>query len=237
MTPSYQLSLFEKRCSKCGEFKPRTMYSPRKRAKDGLYPWCRDCARAQQRESYARHAETRRHRGLEAYYLHRERQLAANRRWCMAHKEKRRAYRQSRKLQNAALARESHRRHPAKKRAYARLYQLTHPEKKRRAETVRYQRVCAAGPLYTRLDINILFIEQEGYCYYCGASLEKGYHIDHKTPLSRDGTHARENLALTCQPCNQRKWTRTEAEYRAWLPTADVIVKKLPGRKKISGIN
>lgn len=33
-------------CSKCGEEKPRESFSKRSRALDGLYSWCKECAKA-----------------------------------------------------------------------------------------------------------------------------------------------------------------------------------------------
>ncbi len=49
-------------------------------------------------------------------------------------------------------------------------------------------------------------------CAYCGAggSLQE----DHCTPLKRGGANDISNIAPACPPCNLRKHTLTEDEYR-----------------------
>lgn len=55
-------------------------------------------------------------------------------------------------------------------------------------------------------------------CYYCQVSLENiDVHIDHKTPLSRSGTHESNNLVLSCEDCNRLKNNKTEQEFRDFL--------------------
>lgn len=87
-----------------------------------------------------------------------------------------------------------------------------------------------------------IFAEQQGRCYLCGHELlalavwaeraggsfvstmsrsMKQFArtsipvLDHKMPIARGGTNALENLAYACAECNQRKYIRTEAEFRA----------------------
>ena len=63
-------------------------------------------------------------------------------------------------------------------------------------------------------DIEQKFREQEGLCYYCDIDLRNvGFHRDHMIPLSRGGTNSRENICLTCRPCNLRKNTKTADEF------------------------
>lgn len=58
----------------------------------------------------------------------------------------------------------------------------------------------------------ILFLEQEGICFYCKFSLEES-HLEHKVPISRGGLHDRSNLCLSCPDCNLRKGTKTVEEF------------------------
>lgn len=52
-------------------------------------------------------------------------------------------------------------------------------------------------------------------CYLCEKSVSfKKDHLEHKNPLSRGGTNLYENLAVSCQKCNNRKHNKTEEEYR-----------------------
>ena len=55
----------------------------------------------------------------------------------------------------------------------------------------------------------------DGVCRYCGKS--QPLTMDHRVPLSRGGRHEIANLIPACKPCNSRKHTRTEEEFRALL--------------------
>lgn len=41
--------------------------------------------------------------------------------------------------------------------------------------------------------------------------------LEHKQPLSHNGTNLYENLAIACQKCNSSKGKKTEEEYRRIL--------------------
>lgn len=67
---------------------------------------------------------------------------------------------------------------------------------------------------HTGLDIQNLYIEQDGCCHYCGkAFVDRAYHVDHMTPLSRGGTNWPSNLALACPACNLSKHDMTDQEF------------------------
>jgi hypothetical protein len=52
--------------------------------------------------------------------------------------------------------------------------------------------------------------------YDCGAVLDiLNFHTDHKTPITRGGTLALDNLALACEECNRIKGELTAREYVA----------------------
>ena len=52
-------------------------------------------------------------------------------------------------------------------------------------------------------------------CYLCLKPVEfKKDHLEHKIPLSRGGTNEYNNLAISCQSCNCKKYKKTEQEYR-----------------------
>ena len=55
-------------------------------------------------------------------------------------------------------------------------------------------------------------------CYLCLEPILFGSdHLEHKTPLSRSGTNVRKNLDIACQKCNNKKYNKTEEEYRKEL--------------------
>jgi|SRR5579859_2011616 len=59
-------------------------------------------------------------------------------------------------------------------------------------------------------------LKDQGYlCYYCKIKIDPGHmHIDHKQPVSRQGSHLYSNLCATCRTCNLRKSDLTEMEFR-----------------------
>ncbi len=57
---------------------------------------------------------------------------------------------------------------------------------------------------------------QSGACAYCAEDITAKYAIDHKTPRSRGGSDATENLHLTCARCNAEKYNRTHTEHVQW---------------------
>jgi 5-methylcytosine-specific restriction endonuclease McrA len=72
----------------------------------------------------------------------------------------------------------------------------------------------AAGS-FTLAEWTQLCYEHMYACAYCGAWAPLT--VDHKTPLKRGGTNYIGNILPACRPCNSRKGTRTESEFRALL--------------------
>jgi 5-methylcytosine-specific restriction endonuclease McrA len=66
----------------------------------------------------------------------------------------------------------------------------------------------AVGPR----QLQALYDLQGGCCAYCGEPAE---HLDHKTPISREGRHEGPNLHWLCAFHNMAKASKTDAEYRA----------------------
>lgn len=55
-------------------------------------------------------------------------------------------------------------------------------------------------------------------CFYCGIQLNaENRSLDHKVPLVRGGTNDISNLVPCCLPCNQRKHTMTDVEFKRSL--------------------
>jgi 5-methylcytosine-specific restriction endonuclease McrA len=54
------------------------------------------------------------------------------------------------------------------------------------------------------------------FCFYCKEPLNRDFHIDHKIPIAKGGTHSLENMVLACMPCNQEKHAKDIDEYRSW---------------------
>jgi 5-methylcytosine-specific restriction endonuclease McrA len=71
------------------------------------------------------------------------------------------------------------------------------------------------GGTHTADDIKALFKRQRGKCAHpwCAKSLASGYHVDHVKPLARGGSNDKRNLALLCQPCNNKKWAHDPIDF------------------------
>lgn len=85
-----------------------------------------------------------------------------------------------------------------------------------------------------------LWNRQNGECWYCGCAVGSDEHyvqnealewvlpsdlayaeIEHQHPRSKGGRSNRENLVLSCRPCNREKSARTVDEYRDHLKARD----------------
>ena len=60
-----------------------------------------------------------------------------------------------------------------------------------------------------------LYKRQRGRCMYCGRKVALAdMHVDHKTPVNRNGSDSEKNLQILCGPCNTRKGAMTDGEFR-----------------------
>lgn len=71
----------------------------------------------------------------------------------------------------------------------------------------------AAGQFPDKWTLGEMLCRQDARCAYCRTLLPKGYHIDHKMPVSRGGTNDLSNLHLTCPRCNMVKGALTHEEF------------------------
>jgi hypothetical protein len=62
-----------------------------------------------------------------------------------------------------------------------------------------------------------VFDASGGKCAYCSTTLQLagGWHVEHKTPRSKGGTNAPDNLVASCVGCNVKKGTKTAEEFSA----------------------
>ena len=77
-----------------------------------------------------------------------------------------------------------------------------------------------SGVKYERVNIESIFIRDDYQCKGCGVIVvrSKRYKpnqatIDHMIPLSRGGTHTRDNLITLCHQCNSEKGNKTWNEW------------------------
>ena len=172
-----------KKCSKCGIEKDFTEFYKLASSPNGLQSRCKECAKV--------HYQQNKDILLEQHYRwidnNRDRHNENHRKAYSKNAEKYRNY--ARKFYETVIGKLNNRVQQHKRRARKNGAQGTH----------------------TRKDIERIYSQQNGRCYWCGASIEK-YHVDHVIPLSKGGSDAPENLVISCQTCNQEKYNKLPNE-------------------------
>lgn len=75
----------------------------------------------------------------------------------------------------------------------------------------------------------------KGRCEYCDTKLNRSnLEVDHKIPISRDGSFNEDNLAYICHTCNSSKGEMTDVEFKAlrklianWDDKGQYLLKRL----------
>lgn len=184
-------------CPKCGREYAFTKEFFYERRPGVLRGECKECAKKRAADWQRNHPEE---------YAERLR------RWAGDNREHLRAYNRKRRETKGEEVRAYHRTYDANNRGtvrgYKRKWEQANPDKRLANVHARRARLLNAEGKYTPEDIVALFEQQEGSCYYCGVSLEGGYHIDHYLPLALGGSNWPSNLVLACEPCNCRKGSK-----------------------------
>lgn len=95
-------------------------------------------------------------------------------------------------------------------------YRLANPAVDYVGRHANIKRARALGS-HTFAEWDAYFQRSKGICEYCREWFPfKDLTKDHRTPVSRGGSNALDNLAVACLPCNKEKGTMTLAEYEQW---------------------
>ena len=166
-----------------------------------------------------------------SYLANKEKIIARSRRYHKEHKDKLREskrkaqqkYRESFPDRIRASKRGYYERNASSIKEAQRIYRQRNPELCREKSRRYYARKnkCVVESIPKNWE-NILLIKQEGLCFYCGCDLAAGFHLEHKTPLSRAGEHSKKNTVLSCPECNMCKHTRTAEEFIEYLKGLEV---------------
>jgi 5-methylcytosine-specific restriction endonuclease McrA len=132
------------------------------------------------------------------------------RRWRAAHRERARE-----------ISRASGRRHAVAMRARSQRWSKENRHRKLIHQTTRRAFLEGAPGSFTSMEWARLCFEYSYACAYCG--LWKPLTVGHRTPLTRGGSNYIDNILPACRPCNSRKGTRTESEFRALLELEQIV--------------
>lgn len=147
-------------------------------------------------------------------------------------------YRVEHREERNAAAREYHQQHKAEIQRKKIIRQLTDPSHYRRLNRSRYARRCAEKWNCRIGDLNKIAAFYEYVlsadnipCHYCGQPCGVkccvSSEVDHQQPLSRGGDHDLTNMVACCRPCNVRKGSKTEAEFREYLALVERIQSEI----------
>ena len=187
-----------KRCGKCGIELPATLENFKKGQSGNPRSPCLACHRQQSREYGNLHAEARKRRCSAWYRANKARNYANGAAW---------------RSRNPARVQEIWR--AARRRWARKSRQLNKTKWIAAARDYKARRRGAEGR-FRWSDIQRIYEEQKGLCFYCSGELAGKFHIDHMVPLSRGGINDPSNLCCACAFCNTSKRHRTAEEFRQW---------------------
>lgn len=198
----------DKRCPRCDQTLPRAAFHRNAAKADGLALHCRTCAAEFQREYRARHPDKSRELGRLNMQRRRE-----------SDPDRVRDYMRQWRADNPDLVRESKRaweetnyvKHRAAANVANAKYKQAHPEKRREHDLKR--RAVKRGATVGTVDLDRLWLEQDGRCGLCEKPLDRDLEwphplspsVDHIVPLALGGGHEQSNLQWACLVCNVRK--------------------------------
>lgn len=217
-----------KRCGGCGETKPTSEFSRRKKSRDGLQSLCKQCSS---------------NIGKIWHEMNKSYHMEINRAWYHAHKEQVRVQREANKDRRAEYDRKYNKENRERRAENARIYReknsgriteylrIWRENNRRRIVELgrawrkenpiraaaqwrnRRARKRNAGGLHNHTDIQKQYDAQKGKCYYCGVKVGDTYHVDHVIPLARGGSNGPENLVIACPRCNTSKGAKLPHEW------------------------
>lgn len=203
-----EIKMKKKVCTKCNKEKSLTEYHKKRDTKDGLMSACKECNCAKSKKYREENPEKIKAQRKKYYQENPEKEKARNKKWRKENPEKARAkskkYREENKEKVRAYKKKWKKENPEKARASNRL-----KNSKRRAQKRNTQVEVITDELLKEY-WNKKGIDPQR-CFYCE---DRPYeHLEHCIPLSRGGTHTKDNLVPACASCNLSKGTKTPDEW------------------------
>lgn len=178
-------------CSRCGIKYPATpeYFNRDSRKKDGITNPCKKC--------YSTYRK-----GIRNTFNGREKSARYARKW-----------RRANPIKNATKQRNWKKRHPEVYKAINLREHQKNRERYKIYHRINQRKRRAGYGEHTEEDINRMYQNQHGKCYYCGKKVGISYHVDHVIPVSRGGSNSPDNLVIACAHCNRTKSFRMPHEW------------------------
>lgn len=209
----WQDSDTHKQCRHCEEVKLRSEFGLANKSKDKLHIYCTACSSVRSKAWYAANRERVRESARNYREQNSERLSAKRREYYLQNKVREnqmsREYYQRNRDQIIERMKEYRESNPA----YFDQWKKDNNAKVRAQRDRRRARLRGAEGEYTPQDVWDMLESQGHLCCYCEQPLEGVFHVDHLVPLSRRGSNGWENVAVSCPPCNMRKFTMTAEEF------------------------
>lgn len=192
-------------CTYCRVDLPVEAFNKRPARPKGYFSRCKVCVRETTRERRAKH-----------YQANKERLLARQLAYAIAHRDaeaaRARAWREANPEKVYELNQDYYWNNAERLRAYAVDYARNHPEQTQARNRRRKAVERAATGNVTATEWAAIVEAYNGACVYCGAT--ERLTQDHVVPLAAGGTHSPDNVVPACLSCNCSKGARPVEAFR-----------------------
>jgi len=172
-----------KRCTKCCRDLSCSQFWKQTSSKDGLASWCKECRTII-------HAAWQKNNKNQVNSQHRDhyktpQQQAKKRAYNLEHREQKRKNEASYRERNRQRYRLLKSNNNAKRRAIKQAVEAEHVDREK------------------------VYARDNGRCYICLQYVSYAeFQLDHIRPITKDGPHTYDNVAVTCRSCNAKKGNR-----------------------------
>lgn len=101
--------------------------------------------------------------------------------------------------------------------ARSREYAKKHKDRYRHYTDKYHVRKLNNGGSYSHEELDTLYKQQKGCCWWCGVFVGLTFDIDHRVPVSKGGSTNISNIVISCRSCNDSKKDKMPHEFNGRL--------------------
>lgn len=208
-----------KTCRDCSRELPLSEFKKQHNCKFGVRPECKDCAHKFRLDYYQKTKEKSQAYSRQYRENNKEARKKADSEYQKQNRDKvnarRNQWRAENKERELKKAREYQAKHRVKIRAWQNEYHKQNPHLMQ-ARTAKRRASLKNAPGSFTAEQWLAKLAFHGYrCYLCKESLSgTKIHLEHRIPISKNGTNWISNIAPSCADCNLAKSKKTEKEFK-----------------------